>query len=157
MLHDLSRQKPRNSVTRSPAMCLHAPQLSPENLPCATSDSWLPNRVRAHAPPWRPPRSPIYRTWDSDPHLSLHALPRFLAYTSRASGLSTHLPRAEAVADVTWWCHHSRHSLQVIRHASPSTRQWHVKDDVSSSTARSVTRLGNLEPTRISTRWLYLD
>ena len=45
MLHDLSRPKPRNPVTRSPATRHHTPQLSSENLPRAASDSSLPDRL----------------------------------------------------------------------------------------------------------------
>ena len=45
MLHDLSRPKPRNPVTRSPAMRLHTSQLFPENLPRIASNSWIPNSL----------------------------------------------------------------------------------------------------------------
>ena len=37
-----------------------------------------------HAPPWRPPRPPIYRSWDSGPHQTLHAP----SHASRISGIS---------------------------------------------------------------------
>ena len=72
VLLGLPRGKPRNPVNRNLATRRHAPQLAPENIPRAASDAWLSDCVRAHAPPWRPPRPPIYRTWDSGPHPTKH-------------------------------------------------------------------------------------
>ena len=92
----------------------HAPQLAPENLPRAASDAWLSDHDRAHAPPWRPSRPPIYETWDSGPHPTIHALSR----ASRISGIfftrrwTEHAPDMHQTlllmsSDVTRWCHHS--------------------------------------------------
>ena len=45
VLLDLPREKPRNPVNRKLTTRHHAPQLAPENLPRAASDSSLPDRL----------------------------------------------------------------------------------------------------------------
>ena len=120
---------PRHIATKTQKPDL---QRQPHAPPCADNGylehSHMPPRIQdfqivflAHVLPWRPPRPPIYRTWDSGPHPSLHALPGFLAYTSRAGGLSTRLPRAEKLllmsSDVTEWHHRSTSACHT--HHSP--------------------------------------
>ena len=128
VLLGLPRGKPRNLVNRKPATRRHAPQLAPENLPCAASDAWLSDRDQAHAPPWRPPRPPIYRTWDFGPHPTIHAPSR----ATRISGnlftrrWTEHVPNTRRTlllmsSDVTRWRHHSTSAATQAR-----PRQRHV-------------------------------
>ena len=118
VLLGLPRGKPKNPINRKLAMCRHAPQLAPENLPRATSNSWLPDRVHAHAPPWRPPRPPIYLAWESGGQPLLHAPPGFLISLPRASehARSCHAPKS--AADVGWR-HHSTSATTQARPYQP--------------------------------------
>ena len=126
VLLGLPRRKPRNPVNRKLATRRHAPQLAPENLPRAASDAWLSDHDRAHTPPWRPPQPPIYRTWDSGPHPTIHALSR----ASRISGIfftrrwtehapDTHRTLLLMSSDVTRWRHHTTPAATQARPRQP--------------------------------------
>ena len=114
VLLGLPRGKPRNLVNRKPATCRHTLKLAPKNLPRAASNAGLSDRDQAHAPPWRPPRPPIYRTWDFGPHPTIHAP----SHATRISGnlftrrWTEHAPNTRWTlllmsSDVTRWHHHS--------------------------------------------------
>ena len=126
VLYYLPRPKPRNPVTWSPATCSNSLWKISHVLP------WIPDFqivFWAHAPPCRRSRPPIYETWDSDPHLSLHTP----LCTSRIYGIystrrwTLHAPstRKTITADVIWR-HRWRHHSTLACHASPSLRQRHV-------------------------------
>ena len=114
MLLGLPRGKPRNPINRKLDTRRHAPQLAPENLPRAASDSWLLDRVRAHTPPWRPPRPSIYLAWESGGQPLLHAPPRATwvsDFSSTHRWTHTLLPHVGTLllmsSDVTGWRYHS--------------------------------------------------
>ena len=67
-------------------------------------------RSQSHALPRRPCRPPIYLTWESGGHTTLHAPPGFMAAP----------PCADTATDVIWR-HMMTSSLHVSSHASTST------------------------------------
>ena len=103
LISDLHKSKPRLTKP-TPQTCSTTshdqnPEIqSPKALPrtttrlnCLQKISHTPPQIPhfqivflVHAPPWRPPRPPIYRSWDSSPHPTLHAPSR----ASRISGIS---------------------------------------------------------------------
>ena len=118
LISDLRKSKPcmtkPTPQTCSTTSCDQNPEIrSPKALPrttthlsCLRKISHAPPQIPhfqivflVHAPPWRPPRPPIYRSWDSSPHPTLHTPSR----ASRISGISctrrwttcTRHPRAE--------------------------------------------------------------
>ena len=110
VLLGIPQGKPRNLVNRNQATRRHAPQIASEAISRAASDSSLQIVFLVHAPPWRPPRPPIFRTWEPGPHPTLHAPSR----ASRISGcsftrwwLSTRRTQLLMSSDVIGWRHQS--------------------------------------------------
>ena len=95
-----------------------------------------------HAPPWRPPRPPIYKTWDSGPHPTLHAPSR----ASRISGISC----------TCRWTTRTRHPRteklrQLNMTSSPDTSARATSSDTSASHVSSV---ASSAPCHLADRWL---
>ena len=94
-----------------------------------------------HASPWWPPRPPIYRTWDSGPHSTLHAPSR----ASRISGISymrrwttcTRHPRTEKLR-------------QLNMTSSPDMSARATASDMSASHVSSV---ASSAPCHLADRW----
>ena len=101
-----------------------------------------------HAPPRRPCRPPIHLAWESGNHTRSH-VPKCVTWVSVSSPrveTRRHTPstRRRTDADVIRWHHHS----MLTCHARLRPRQRHIIGWHQGSVARSMTQLGNLEPTR---------
>ena len=138
-------------------MHLHAPQLSPEKSHAPPQIPWLPDRVRAHAPPWRPRRPPICLLKKYGFQPMSHAPPRatwISGYSSTHPWTCMLLPRAE----ISCWCHLTSPDDVISpcqHHASTSTsaRATSTLDMSLDTSASHVSSVASSAPRHLAYRW----